>query len=341
MTPTTNRNSRLLDWWIDDPADPGRMRWNDPDVQNLLKQIAATSKTTDLGGTMSLNVRIEPEDLVLRIHQPFVSKPRLLAVQQLRMACVKHGVVVPVPSGIGESTLKRCRDRWVEFEKYIPHERLQPSVDSYHWLFHQMGRLHRILTQLDVPVPRPLVATYATPSTLHRWHQITDSAVQGDKQAEETAQLLGVLVKRLRSQWVSSSEIPVQLVHGDIRLSNVCLGIDGETVFFDFGFAAQRPRIHDIAYALAYMVLAQGGHEKLDDYPWKEIAGLVTEYESAAGSRLKPLERTALVPYAAAVPIYQSAIAGLSNDSSHQLRQKAHFLRLSEWILENPDALMG
>lgn len=338
---STNKHTRLFHWWTDDPADPSRMLLNDPDVIDLVKQISATSKATDLGGTMSLNVRIEPEDLVLRVHQPFVSKQRLLSVQQLRMACAQKGLIVPVTVILNGSVLLRCRDRWAELEEYIPHERLTPSLDSYIWLFHQMGLLHRILNALDVALPRPLVATYATPSTLHRWQRITETAVQGDAEAEEVARLLGVLVKQLNRYWVPSSEIPVQLVHGDVRLSNVCLGNDGKTVFFDFGFAAQRPRIHDLAYALAFMILAQGGYKEPDSYPWNDVESLVAEYESAAGSQLSELERRALVPYAAAVPIYQSAIAGLSNDSAQQLREKAHFLRLSEWILGHPEALMG
>ncbi|WP_369125225.1 phosphotransferase [Alicyclobacillus fastidiosus] len=83
---------------------------------------------------------------------------------------------------------------------------------------------------------------------------MTETAVQSDSQATKIAQLLELLVRRLRRQRVSSSEIPVQLVHGDVRLSNVCPGVDGTTVFFDFGFSAQRPRVHDLAYALAFMI---------------------------------------------------------------------------------------
>ncbi|MCL6442732.1 MAG: phosphotransferase [Alicyclobacillus sp.] len=338
---TASNHSRLFDWWTDDPGDPGRMLLNDPDVQNLVKQISSVSKATDLGGTMSLNVRIEPEDLVLRIHQPFVSRQRLMALQELRLGCMNQGLIVPVPVSLNGSLLFRCRNRWAELEKYIQHERLKPSLDSYIWLFHEMGVLHRTLAALDVTVPRPLVATYATPATLRRWQQITETAVQGDSEATEIAHLLDKLVRRLRHQWVSSSEIPVQLVHGDVRLSNVCRGVDGTTVFFDFGFAAQRPRIHDLAYALAFMILVQGGYDEPDKYEWQDVERLVSEYESAAASRLTALEKRALAPYTAAVPMYQAAIAGLSNDSAQQLCAKRHFLRLSEWILAHPDALMG
>lgn len=39
---------------------------HDPDVRDLVQQIAPGSQPTDLGGTMSLNLRVEPNDSVLR-----------------------------------------------------------------------------------------------------------------------------------------------------------------------------------------------------------------------------------------------------------------------------------
>jgi hypothetical protein len=93
----TNNHPRLLEWWMDDPSNPGRMLLNDPDVQKLITEISPKSKANDHGGFMSLNVRMELADLVLRIHQPFVSRRRLLAIQELRRRCADQGLLVPIP----------------------------------------------------------------------------------------------------------------------------------------------------------------------------------------------------------------------------------------------------
>ena len=46
---------------------------------------------------MSLNVRLDPAGLVLRVHQPFVSRPRLLALQEVRRRLASRGLAVPTP----------------------------------------------------------------------------------------------------------------------------------------------------------------------------------------------------------------------------------------------------
>jgi hypothetical protein len=48
----------MLKWWADDPANPDRLSLNDPDVQHLIAAISPESHVTDLGGVMSLNVRL-------------------------------------------------------------------------------------------------------------------------------------------------------------------------------------------------------------------------------------------------------------------------------------------
>ena len=149
-------------------------------MQQLIADIDPDCHARDLGGAMSLNVHIDPAGLVLRVHQPFVSRQRLRALHAVRVNLANQGLVVPVPVGHGGSTIFRCGDRWAELEPYIPHERLPPTPASYSWLFGAMGRLHGALATLDPKVPRPLVATYAAPGSLHRWLRITESAVQDD-----------------------------------------------------------------------------------------------------------------------------------------------------------------
>jgi len=338
--PNTNLSlhPRLLDWWSDNPSDPDRPTLDNPDVRRLIQTIEPKSHITDLGGVMSLNARLDPAGRVLRVHQPFVSRPRLLALQNVRQRLASQGLIVPIPLRWRGAAIFRCGNRWAELEAFIPHARPKPTLNSYSWMFQAMGALHRALAKLKLPVPRPLVATYAPPGTLRRWLPITEAAAHADPEAADIAQLLRDLVRRLRGQWLPASQLPVQLVHGDVRLSNVCQTPNGAPVYFDFGFLACRPRIHDLAYALAYMVLALNGHPPPREFAWPSLAGLIEAYESAAASRLTPAERKALIPYTAAVPIYHAAIGGFSNDPVRQLRSARPFLRLSEWLLEHSGA---
>lgn len=332
---------RLLEWWTDDPADPGRTSLDDPDVQQLIAAISPESRANDLGGVMSLNVRLNAAGLVLRIHQPFVSRQRLLAVQNVRRGLAKQGLVVPTPVSWNNATVFQCRNRWAELEEYIPHKRPAPTLDSYAWMFRAMGTLHRALTQLDLTVPRPLVATYAPPGSLKRWLPVTETAVQDDPEAADIAQLLRALVQQLRSQWLPATGLPTHLVHGDVRLSNVCQATDGRTAYFDFGFLAWRPRVHELAYALAFMILALDGHHAPENFDWECIPWLVEEYESTADAHLTQAERRALGPYTASVPLYAAALDGFTENPVEKLRSRLPFLHLSTWLLAHPTALLG
>jgi len=331
----------LLEWWTDGPADLGRLSLNDPDVQHLIAAISPKSHVTDLGGVMSLNVRLDAAGLVLRVHQPFVSRQRLLAVQDVRCRLVSQGLVVPTPVRWNNTTVFRCKNRWAELEAYLPHERFAPTLDAYAWLFRAMGTLHGALRNLDLAVPRPRVATYAPPGSLRRWLPVTETAVQGDPDAAEVARLLRALVQQLQRQWQPTTELPMQLVHGDVRLSNVCRTADGRTVYLDFGFLARRPRIHELAYALAFMLRALGAHRAPESITWECIPRLVEEYEATAKVRLTLAERRALAPYTASVPLYAAALDGFTDNPVEKLRSRLPFLHLSAWLLAHPTALLG
>ncbi len=332
---------RLLERWKDNPSDPDRPILDSLDVRRLVAEIAPEARTTDLGGVMSLNARLDPAGLVLRVHQPFVSRPRLLAVQEVRRHLTALGLIVPMPLPWRNATVLRCGRRWAELEAYLPHARAEKTPSSYVWLFGAMGTLHRALAALDLAVPRPLVATYAPPGSLRRWLPITEAAVRDDKAASEVARLLRDLVGRLRTQWLPAARLPGHLVHGDVRLSNVGRMPDGTAVYLDFGFLAHRPRIHDLAYSLAFMVLALDNHQTPERFAWHSVPRLVDAYEAAARTRLTAEERKALAPYTAAVPLYAAALAGFSNDPAGQLRDRLPFLRLREWLLAHPEALWG
>ncbi len=332
---------RKRQWRPGDPADPFHMSLNDPAVQQLINAISPESLAIDLGGALSLNIGLNVAGLVLRIHQPFVSRQRLLAIQDVRRGLANQGLMVPTPLRWNNATVFRCRNRWAELEKYFPHERLTPTPDSYSWMFRAMGSLHNALAQLDLAVPRPIIATYGPPGSLRRWLPVTEKAVQGDPEASDVIRCLRALMHQLRRQWLPASELPMQLIHGDARLDNVCQTVEGRTVYFDFGFLAWRPRIYELAYALAFMFLALGGHRTPENFAWESIPRLIKEYETSANVHLTPAERRALAPYTASVPLYFAAIGGFTENPVEQLRSERSFLQLSAWLLAHPTALLG
>jgi Ser/Thr protein kinase RdoA (MazF antagonist) len=324
---------RMADWWTDDPSNPGRLSPSDHAVRQVIAEIDPSSPITDIGGTMSLNVRIDRAGLVLRVHQPFVSRQRLLALQAVRFDLARQGLVVPVPRTLHGSMVFRCGDRWAEIENFIPHEQPKPTPASYQWLFGAMGRMHHALLPFDAKVPRPLVSTYAPPGSLRRWLHVAESAVQGDAGARNIIHQVRGLLGRLRTRWIPAARLPAQLVHGDMRLGNLCRSADRATVYLDFGFLAFRPRIHDLAYSLAFMLLALDEARDPSQTWLRSVPRLIEIYESAAGMPLTSLERETLAAYTAAVPMYFLSLAGFNRDPIGQLHAYRPFLGVTEWLL--------
>jgi Ser/Thr protein kinase RdoA (MazF antagonist) len=319
---------------------------DDPQVRRLAAEIAPGARATDLGGTMSLNARLEGAGLVLRVHRPLFSRARLLALQRVRRGLAGKALVVPAPIPWRGATLFRCGNRWAELEAFVASERLPPTTDAYTWLFGALGALHRGLASPEVAglaVPRPAVSTYGPPATLRRWLPATEAAVRHDRQAAATARWLHRLVGQLRAQWVPATALPVQLIHGDARLGNFCRTPEGEAVYFDFGFLARRPRVHDLAYALAWIVLRPDSRGTAEGFAWDTVPRLVGAYEVAAETTLTTAERRALVPYTAAVPLYLAALAGEVGDPVAHLRNETRltFLRIGEWLLDHPEAVLA
>ncbi|WP_020578657.1 phosphotransferase [Actinopolymorpha alba] len=150
------------------------------------------------------------------------------------------------------------------------------------------------------------------------------------------------LVRSLRTQWIPALRLPCQVVHGDINLANIGRTPDGETVYLDFGCAANRPRIHDLAAALFYAVVGPGDQGAPEEFAWDRLPELISTYEEASRSRLTPVERQALGPYLAAVPLSVAARAGyLPDPTVLRYRERRAGLRISEWVLANQRAVAG
>jgi hypothetical protein len=104
---------------------------------------------------------------------------------------------------------------------------------------------------------------------------------------------------------------------------------------------AKRPRIHELAYSLAFMFRTVSTDQKPENFAWERVPQLIEDYEATSNSRLTFAERAALAPYAAAVPLYAAALDGFTEDPVGKLLSRAPFLQLSEWLLSHPKSLLG
>lgn len=316
-------------WWTDGPEPAG----DDPEIRRLVADIAPGARPIDLGGTFGLNLHLPGPGLVLRVHRPFDSYRRVTAVRQLRRRLSDAGLRTARPLTWHGREAVRVHGRWAELEEYVPHRSLPEPDDR--WLFGAMGRLHHALASLDLAVPRPAVATYGPPRSLRRWLATTGPDVAHHAEATRTVHRVRRLIARLEAKWVPATALPAHLIHGDVTTSNIVADSQGIPVYLDFGFAAVRPRVHDLAYTIAWRLLATG-----DAYPADLLADALAAYERAAAP-LSLMERAALVPYTAAVPLYYAAVAGYTADPFAELTTglRVPFLNIAERLLTTPRPL--
>lgn len=308
----------------------------DEGVRSLVQRLNAGGPVADLGGTMSLNVHLIDSGLVLRVHRPFVDRVRLDHLHSLRTTAAKAGLAVAEPIDIdGNRFADAGNGRVAELEPYIAHTKPPPTWDSYVWMYAAMGSLHRALDDFDGPLADPVVATYGTPSTLRTELRATIASVAHDDRAAACARDVERLIEVLADQWVEPDALPNRVVHGDIRLGNVATTTKGENAYFDFGFAARRPRIHELAYSLSWIVFRPTADGRGEDFPWQVLDDLIAAYDDASGAGIDDVERKAIGPYLAAVPLYLAAIASHTPDPVEHLAVEQPFVRIAEWVLQH------
>jgi Ser/Thr protein kinase RdoA (MazF antagonist) len=328
---------------IDQLEQYQRPSLDDPAIAALVRACGVDpASAVDLGGTMSLNVRVGGDGgdgdggSVLRVHPRFATRGRVRALRQVRRELAGAGATVGVPELLDGEDVVVVGDGCVaELEGFVSQHKPPAEWRSYVWMFGAMGRLHRALSGIRVALPRPVVATYGAPGSVRRWLTATRRAVADDAEAVAVAEWTGTLLRRLHASWVPARDLPTQLVHGDVRLGNVCV-VDAESLepaYFDFGFAALRPRVHDLAYSLPWIVLRPDATGRPETFDWSSVEELVASYEEAAGWTLTGLERRALGPYVAAVPLYLASVAAFTPDPVATIRGETPMLRIAEWVL--------
>jgi Ser/Thr protein kinase RdoA (MazF antagonist) len=284
---------------------------------------------------MSLNLHVPATSEVLRVHPRFATRNRIAGLRGLRRHLADGALTVGMPVSLDGREVVAAGPYLAELETFVGHIKPPAEWASYVWMYHAMGRLHRTLATTAVRLPRPVVATYGPPRSLRRWLALTDHAVVADPEAREIAGWARRLLHLLERQWVPAKCLPCQVVHGDIRLGNVAVGAAQEPVYLDFGFAAVRPTIHDLAYSLPWIVLRPDDSGLPAEFGWERVTELLAAYEEGAGRSVSEHERRALAGYVAAVPLYMAAVAGFTPEPGDTLRGEIPFLRIAEWVLTN------
>lgn len=311
-------------------------------LRAFIDDLVPGARIEELGGWMSTNLRLRSDatDVVIRIHDASVSRARLRAQQQLRSELAARGLLVPTPMPVNGALIHSFDGSLVEIEPYIPHEVMLSVPANFPWLFEVMGSLHAEFRTVTLPVPRPAIGHWVSPATLRRWIERSITAAHGDPEALSAAIEARQLIRRIERGW---PRLPNQLVHGDIKTENLARTSTGRTVHFDFGAAAYRPRIHDLAFTFIHSVTAHVDTQPLDAQlsEWSTTPGLVKHYEAASGQPLSDLEREALVPYTAAVRLFHPAVAHKYIDMADILIRQRPAIELTRWILDHPQTLTG
>lgn len=291
-------------------------------------RIAPGCSIRDLGGHFSLNLHLEDAGLVLRVHQPFVSRQRLLDLQELRRHLSGQGVNVPVATAWQGRTVFRCSGRWAELEPFIPHQVGPPNVERCSEVLADLATLDRHLATYRGPLTRPVIATWATPSSLGRWLAATSAAVADDREATRVIEELSALSRTVARRWVPSRDLVCQVVHGDGKANNLPRTAAGEVVVLDFGFAARRPRVHDLAYSLSWAIAVLGRSAKA------HFPDRVKAFEAGTGRPLTAAEQHAVPVLGAAIALSRPAVAGYNPDPVQDLMNHAGSLDDATWWLD-------
>ncbi|MFP4321589.1 MAG: phosphotransferase enzyme family protein [Anaerolineales bacterium] len=306
----------------------------------------------DLGGAYNRNGRVQTlgADVVVRIRPPWLTLRRVRGVHRLLHHLAERGIATPLPrTTLRGETIASVMGYLVEVYDYLP-EAANREWSPARWgaAFAHLGRLHRALARLEMPLAPPLVSNYAAPHHLQAMLLQTLSRLEALPPSPDQAEALAMLGEALRvaaridmQRAKREAHLPRQLIHGDFHLDNLLFGADGDVRYtLDFDFAAVGERVFDVAYALR-LALPQ-----LTDNPdcmlsSQRVSAWLAAYDAGAPAPLSPDER-AMLPYElAAIALYHIADACRVAYPLGQVLREVAYLELAVHLADYPDALLN
>ena len=75
--------------------------------------------------------------------------------------------------------------------------------------------------------------------------------------------------------------------------------------------------------------------------PIQSIVSVAEDLEAATKTRVSAVERRALGPFLATIPMYFAAIASYTPDPSDRIKQEIRSLEIARWVLDQEDELFA
>jgi Ser/Thr protein kinase RdoA (MazF antagonist) len=266
----------------------------------------------DLGGSTGLNLRAATDGspVVVRVHRPHVTGPRVEALQLAREAAATGGVpVARAILGHDGQRVAVATGCVIEVEEFVDSDATMDSLPRIRAAIAMLGRLHDALATAELPhaadelsfanyLSAGEVAT-KTPNGVARIRAL-------DPALREAADLSEALADELATAHRRLAPLPTQWCHGDFWDNNVLFRTGDIVLVTDFGFMNRRPRIDDLALTLYFTLgeLDPAGHGE----PARVLAGLTDAYDSGTRRPLSPAERHALPLALARQPLWSIAV---------------------------------
>ena len=281
---------------------------------------------TDLGGSSNLNVALETDTgtFVLRAYRAHVSRERLRAVQQARVALADAGVpsARPLPCATTGGPIASIGTTLVELEPHVRWDRKMDTFAAAAQALPLLAQVHAVLGTLDLGPAAETVAfvNHVGPDGLvDRVRRGTDRIRAWGPTVEESA--LAAAADRLAEEAAASHEVLAaalparQLCHGDFWDDNVLFD-GGEVILVtDLDFMDARLRIDDLALVPHYVGFLLGRPPDATD-----LRELTDRYDRSPRP-LTAAERAALPVAIARQPLWSLAVWAAELDEEGEARR--------------------
>jgi len=266
--------------------------------------VRPSGAAADLGGSSNLNLLVtDGRSLkVARVYRPFVTGPRVAALQAVRRHLTGHGIAcaepIPARSGRGWESFE---GRAVEVEPYMAAPAAMNTLARVRTGLEVLGRIHALLEAFRAgpAAAASRFANYVAATGLVEAVAAGTRRIRAWQPAPAEARLADLADQLADTLAGQEKDHPGplcrQLVHGDFWDDNVWFRDRRVALVTDFDFAGERPRTDDLALTLYYTSV---DITDITSDP-AQLAGLIGTYETGLGTRLSQHERT-IIPLAMA-----------------------------------------
>ncbi len=313
-------------------------------------KLGVVTNMADLGGAYNLNALVTSDKgrFVARVYRPWVTLPRLRALQRLKhqLEAQRLPVIPPLPRADGR-TVAAFDNRVLELEPFVPNSGAVESWERYEKAFSLLGRLHGALSgPPPAALPAPKVQNYGSPETLIRWTKAARQRIRVmmGPDAPEALALCDVgllLLNDVRGWWFEHAHrLPQGLIHGDFGVANLLWRQNEIVAVCDFDFVAHHERVFDVAYTLFWMLERLEPTRDHASWSWHRIPELLARYDATSSRPLTLQERRALPFEMARVPLYWLAEAVFLPNPVQAVLSRAETVTTAHWLLEHAHELI-